>query len=170
VAASPLAINTGQLRRLPVSLTKHQERVGHAPTSPTERKAPRWNASQAGCGDERRKGKLSMTQDLHLLPAEHVGTISSVIPAATDPKAGESRCPNAHNSAIPPRCPALMFAPCSHYSTEASWNEYCITCGVRHAPFRIYWYSSRMDSKKVHIAKNYCGFCGAKMVSGRASR
>ena len=29
----------GQIRRVPVSLTKHQERVGHAPTSPTERNA-----------------------------------------------------------------------------------------------------------------------------------
>ena len=50
-----------------------------------------------------------------------------------------------------------MFATCHHYSTEATWNEYCITCGVRHAPFRIYWYSFRMDDKGVP-AKDYCGY------------
>jgi hypothetical protein len=42
-------------------------------------------------------------------------------------------------------------------------------CGVRHAPFRIYWYSFRMDDQAVG-PKNYCGYCGAKMVGGRASR
>src|ERR1022692_750206 len=39
----------------PVIIVEHQERVGHAPTSPTERKAPRWNALAGGCGDEDRK-------------------------------------------------------------------------------------------------------------------
>jgi hypothetical protein len=87
-------------------------------------------------------------------------------PLIADPELGELRCPNGHDSAIPPQCPALMFGACHHYSTEAAWNEYCITCGVRHAPFRIYWRSYRMDDQRVP-AKSYCGFCGAKMVSGR---
>jgi hypothetical protein len=47
------------------------------------------------------------------------------------PELGEPRCPNGHDSSIPPRCPALMFATCHHYTTDATWNEYCITCGVR---------------------------------------
>ena len=56
-----------------------------------------------------------------------------------DPELGEPRCPNGHNSAIPPQCPALMFIACHHYNTRVSWNEFCITCGVRpadrHRPF-----------------------------------
>jgi hypothetical protein len=86
------------------------------------------------------------------------------------PELGEPRCPNGHDSAIPPRCPALMFVACHHYSTEVSWNQYCITCGVRHAPFRIYWYSYRMDDQGVQQPKHYCGYCRARMISGRASR
>ena len=90
-------------------------------------------------------------------------------PLIAEPELGEPRCPNGHDSRIPPQCPALMFVACQHYSTEVSWNEYCITCGVRHASFRIYWHSFRMDGP-VQLAKNYCGYCGAKMVSGRASQ
>jgi hypothetical protein len=56
-----------------------------------------------------------------------------------------------------------MFVACHHYNTQATWNEYCIKCGVRHEPFRIYWHSFRMDDKAVG-PKNYCGYCGAKMV------
>jgi hypothetical protein len=97
------------------------------------------------------------------------GTIATAVPATTEPELGEPRCPNGHDSAIPPRCPALMFGACGHYNTEATWNEFCITCGVRHAPFRIYWRTYRMNDQAVG-PKNYCGFCGAKMVSGRASR
>jgi hypothetical protein len=100
--------------------------------------------------------------------AAGAGTIATASPATTEPELGELRCPNGHNSSIPPRCPALMFVTCLHYHTEATWNEYCITCGVRHAPFRIYWYSFRMDGQGVQTAKSYCGYCGAKMVRGRA--
>ena len=110
-----------------------------------------------------------MTQLLYLLTAEEAGTIATAIPAATEPELGEPRCPNGHDSAIPPRCPTLMFVTCWHYTTQATWNEYCVTCGVRQAAFRIYWYSYRMDDQ-VQLPKNYCGYCGAKMVSGRASR
>ena len=89
-------------------------------------------------------------------------------PRIADPELSEPRCPNGHNSAIPPRCPVLMFVACGHYATEATWNEFCIVCGVHHAPFRIYWYPFRIDDQGVP-AKNYCGYCGAKMVTGRAS-
>jgi len=110
-----------------------------------------------------------MTQLLYLPTAEEAGTIATAIPATTDPELAEPRCPNGHDSAIPPRCPTLMFVTCWHYSTQATWNEYCFTCGVRHAPFRIYWYSYRMG-EQVQLPKNYCGYCGAKMSSSRASR
>src|ERR1035438_8556409 len=66
--------------------------------------------------------------------SEQAGTIATAIPATTDPELGELRCPNGYDSSIPPRCPALMFVACRDYSTEATWNEFCITCGVRHAP------------------------------------
>jgi hypothetical protein len=33
-------------------------------------------------------------------------------PLIADPELGELRCPNGHDSAIPPRCPALMFVAC----------------------------------------------------------
>jgi hypothetical protein len=89
-------------------------------------------------------------------------------PLIPDPELGEPRCPNGHDSAIPPRCPALMFVACHHYNTQATWNEYCITCGVRHDLFRIYWHSYRMDDNGLP-AKNHCGSCGAKMVGGTAS-
>ena len=110
-----------------------------------------------------------MKQVISTATAAEAGTIPTAIPATTDPELGEPRCPNGHDSGIPPRCPALMFVTCWHYSTQATWNEYCIMCGVRHAPFRIYWHSIRMDGKVVG-PKNYCGYCGAKMISGRASR
>ena len=90
------------------------------------------------------------------------GTIEITVPGTAEPELGEPRCPNGHDSRIPPRCPALMFVPCWHYGSQATWNEFCIACGVRHAPFRIYWHSFRMDDQRVP-AKSYCGFCGAKM-------
>ena len=98
------------------------------------------------------------------------GMIETTIPATTDPELGELRCPKGHDSAIPPRCPALMFVACYHYRTQATWNEFCIACGVRHAPFRIYWRTYRMDGQGVRSAKNHCGYCGAKMTGGGASR
>ena len=97
------------------------------------------------------------------------GAIETTVPETAEPELGEPRCPNGHESATPPRCPALMFVTCYHYSTEATWNEFCITCGVRHEPFMIYWHVYRVDDKAVG-PKNYCGYCGAKMISGRASR
>jgi hypothetical protein len=97
------------------------------------------------------------------------GTIATAIPATTEPELGEPRCPNGHDSAIPPRCPALMFGACHHYSTAVSWNEFCITCGIRHAPLAIYWRSYRVDGQ-VQLAKNYCGYCGARMHTVRTSR
>ena len=111
-----------------------------------------------------------MKQILTLPTAAETGTIARPIPSTTDPELGDLRCPNGHDSVIPPRCPALMFVACRHYSTEATWNEFCITCGIRHAPFRIYWRSYRMDGQGRQSPKNYCGYCGAKMVGGRASR
>jgi hypothetical protein len=90
-------------------------------------------------------------------------------PFIADPELGELRCPNWHDSAIPPKCPVLMFVACHHYSTDATWNEFCITCGVRHAPLAIYWRSYRIEDRRVKNQKNYCGYCGAKMVTVRAS-
>ena len=83
--------------------------------------------------------------------------------------AGRTAMPQWHDSSIPPRHPALIFVACHHYGIDATWNEFCITCGVRHAPFMIYRDFHRMDGKAVG-PKNYCGYCGAKMVSRRASR
>jgi len=165
------------MRRLPVSLvlsisTQHPERVGHAPT-PQPRRIHNVHGGHSlrrlDAATKDRKGESTMTQLLYLLTAEEAGTIATAIPAATDPELGEPRCPNGHDSSVPPKCPALMFVTCWHYSTQATWNEHCITCGVRHAPFRIYWRSYLMDDRCVQ-AKHYCGYCGAKMISGRASR
>jgi hypothetical protein len=98
------------------------------------------------------------------------GIMEKTISATADPELGEWRCPNGHNSAIRPRLPEVMFHACAHYRpTVITWNEFCITCGVRHEPFRIYWHSYRMDSP-MHNPKHYCGFCGARMVNLRASR
>ena len=70
---------------------------------------------------------------------------------------------------IPPRHPALIFVACHHYGIDATWTEFCITCGTRHEPFMIYRDFDRMRDQ-VQPPKNYCGYCGAKMVSDRASR
>lgn len=91
-------------------------------------------------------------------------TIEITFPDTADPELGEPRCPNGHDSALPPQCPALMFVTCWHYSTQATWNEFCITCGVRHAPFAIYWRTYRMNGTGVQSRKHFCGYCGAKMV------
>jgi hypothetical protein len=85
------------------------------------------------------------------------------------PEPGELRCPNEHDSSVPPRHPALIFVACHHYGTDATWNEFCITCGARHEPYMIYRDFHRMDGKAVG-PKNYCGYCGAQLVGGRASR
>jgi hypothetical protein len=71
-------------------------------------------------------------------------TIETTFPATTDPKLNEGRCPNGHDSSMLPRHPALLFVARGHYPTEATWNEFRITCGVRYVPFGIYWrvYSS----------------------------
>jgi len=93
-------------------------------------------------------------------------TIETTVPATVDPELGERRCPNGHNSALRPRLPEVMFHACGHYrSTVITWNEFCITCGVRHAPFSIYWDSYRMDSP-MHNRKHYCEYCGANMRGG----
>lgn len=63
-----------------------------------------------------------------------------VFESTADPELGEGRCPNGHDSSIPTRLPELIFEACPHYRpTAATWNEFCITCGVRHVAFRIYW-------------------------------
>ena len=51
-----------------------------------------------------------------------------------------------------------MFVACLHYNTEATWNEYCITRSIPHAPFRIYWRTYRMDGHGMRSDKNYCGY------------
>jgi hypothetical protein len=97
-------------------------------------------------------------------------TIEATIPAAAEPELGECRCPNGHNSAIRPTLPELMFHACGHYHpTVITWNEFCITCGIRHEPFKVYWDSYRGDSSRYN-RKHYCGYCGAKMVVVGASR
>lgn len=65
--------------------------------------------------------------------------VETPFPATADPVLYEWRCPNGHDSSIPTRCPALTYFACGHYATETTWNEFCITCGVRHEPFRIFW-------------------------------
>jgi hypothetical protein len=86
-----------------------------------------------------------------------------------DSELGEGRCPNGHDSSIPPKLPELMFRACDHYATEATWNEFCITCGVRHVPLAILWHTYRIAGR-VQSPKHYCGYCGAKMVNLRAAR
>ena len=100
------------------------------------------------------------------------GTIAAPIPATVEPELGKTWCPNRHDSSIPPNYPALMFAACGHYATQAAWNEFCITCGVQHAPLAIYWraYSSHHGPTRSRNPKNFCGYCGAKMVNVRAPR
>jgi hypothetical protein len=152
-----------------------------------ERKRTRWSQpTQAGCGDVDRK-KENQSRRRFVFPSPLLGsrleearnggtevklsgTIATTVPATADPERGEWRCPKGHDSSIPPNYPALMFAACGHYRSTvvATWNEFCITCGVRHVPFAIYWraYSSHSGPTRVHNPKNYCGYCGAKMVCG----
>jgi hypothetical protein len=95
-----------------------------------------------------------------------------VFESTADPELGEGRCPNGHDSSLPPPLPELSFEACRHYRpTAATWNEFCITCGVRHVAFRIYWrgHEGRYGGR-VNNPKNYCGYCGAKMVTVRSSR
>lgn len=104
------------------------------------------------------------------ITAEKISKRAAAAYEDNDPEPGEWRCPNGHNSAIRPRLPEVMFHACGHYRpTVITWNEFCITCGVRHTPFRIYWHSYRVDSL-MHNPKHYCGYCGAKMVTVGPSR
>jgi hypothetical protein len=100
------------------------------------------------------------------------GAIETTFPATADPELGELRCPNGHDSSLPPRLPELIFKACGHYRPiVATWNEFCITCGVRHAAFRIYWPGQEGRCRgRVHIPKKFCGYCGARMATVRASR
>src|ERR1017187_6185080 len=101
--------------------------------------------------------------------AEKIGNHAAAECETNDPKLGEGQCPNGHDSSIPPKLPELMFRACGHYATEATWNEFCITCGVRHKPLAILWHAYRIAGR-VQNSKNYCGYCGARMVNLRASR
>ena len=103
------------------------------------------------------------------LTAEKIGHHAAAAYEATDPELGERQCPNGHDSSIPPQLPELMFRASGHYATEATWNEFCITCGVRHEPLAILWRTYRIAGR-VHNPKQYCGYCGARMVNLRASR
>jgi hypothetical protein len=58
-----------------------------------------------------------------------------------------------------------MFVSCGHYYQRVTWNEFCVTCGIKHKPYRIYWH--KHDPKRAGIPKNYCGYCGAKMIAVR---
>jgi hypothetical protein len=65
------------------------------------------------------------------------GTIATAIPATVEPELGKTWCPNRHDSSIPPKYPALIFAAYGHYSTQAIWNEFCITYGSSMRRFRL---------------------------------
>ena len=103
------------------------------------------------------------------LTAEKIGNHAAAAYEDNDPELGEWRCPNGHESSLPPKLPELMYWACGHYATEVTWNEFCISCGARHEAFRIYWHTYRMAGR-VQNSKNYCGYCGARMVDLRASR
>jgi hypothetical protein len=40
-----------------------------------------------------------------------------------------------------------MFVAFGHYGTEATWNELCIVCRVRHAPLAVHWRSYIVDDQ-----------------------
>ena len=122
------------------------------------------------------KDEAEGPESIFFLPAEGLTAEKVSKHAATadadgiaDPELGEWRCPNGHDSSIPPKLPELMFRACSHYATQASWNEWCIACGVRHEPLPILWRNYRIAGR-VHNPKHYCGYCGARMVNLRAAR
>lgn len=119
--------------------------------------------------DDRDGPKAILSLPTDRLTAEKIAKHSAEAEATAEPELGEWQCPNGHDSAIPPQLPELMFRACSHYSTEVTWNKFCITCGVCHEPFRIYWRAYRMAGR-VNNSKNYCGHCGARMVSVRIYR
>ena len=104
------------------------------------------------------------------LTPERIAKHAAAAAATADPELGERRCPNGHDSSSPTPLPALIFTACGHYGIEATWNEFCIACGARHAPLAIYWRAYRLADHRVQGPKNYCGYCGAKMVTVRASR
>jgi hypothetical protein len=114
------------------------------------------------------KAVLSLPTDG--LTAEKIAKHAAGAESTADPELGQWRCPNGHDSCLPPPLPELFFTACEHYTTEATWNEFCIACGVRHEPLAIYWHTFRMADHPVQNPKNYCGYCGAKMVTVRASR
>jgi hypothetical protein len=60
---------------------------------------------------------------------------------------GEPRCPNGHDSSLPPSYPALIYVACHRHGIDATWNEFCITCGVRHEPYMIYRHFHRMSEQ-----------------------
>jgi hypothetical protein len=152
-----------------VIIIEHLERVGHAPApQPNAKRHGGYSLCRLDAATKIAKKETTVKQITSTANAAEAGTIARAIPATTEPEIGEPRCPNGHDSAIPPRCPALMFVTCWHYSSQATWNQFCITCGVRHAPFRIYWHSFLMDDLGVRTIKNYCGFCGAKIVTRMA--
>jgi hypothetical protein len=85
------------------------------------------------------------------------------------PEPSDLRCPSGHDSSIPPRHPALIFVACHHYGIDATWHEFCITCGARHEPYMNLpgfpshgWQSSRPNE----LLRTLRG----EMVTGRASR
>ena len=49
-------------------------------------------------------------------------------PLIVDPASGKLRCPNGHDSAIPPRCPALMFVACRHHGSDLERVLHCVWC------------------------------------------
>src|ERR1022692_145489 len=83
------------------------------------------------------KAVLSLPTDG--LTAEKISKHAVEADGIVDPELGEWRWPNGDDSSIPPKLPELMFRACDHYATEATWNEFCITCGVRHEPLAILW-------------------------------
>ncbi len=58
------------------------------------------------------------------LTAERMSTHAATADAdrIVDPELGEWRCPNGHDSAIPPKCPALMFVSCCHYAIKSTFT------------------------------------------------
>ena len=103
------------------------------------------------------------------LTPEEISNHAAAAYEVNDPELGEWRCPNGHDSSIPPILPELMFRACTHYATEATWNEWCIACGVRHDALAILWRTYRFAGRG-QSPKNFCGYCGARMVNLRAAR
>jgi hypothetical protein len=105
-------------------------------------------------------------REVHLQVAQTISDapIYADADGIVDPELGEWRCPNGHDSSIPPKLPELMFKACGHSRLEGSGRQARLIAEL--LQFRVLRLASfRMGFKSLTARAHSCGINGSASLS-----